>query len=72
MARLDPKSREARRRKAQKGLEGLEYIPRIAKILSEAMIVLAESSEFHKKMVLSEFSKIANKKPTWTIAGRRK
>ena len=72
MARLDPKSREAKRRRAQKRLEGLEYIPRIAKILSEAMIVLAESSVFHKKAVLGEFNKVANEKPTWTIAGRRK
>ena len=72
MARLDPKSREAKRRKAQKRLEGLEYIPRIAKILSEAMIVLAESSVHHKNAVLREFNKVASEKPTWTIAGRRK
>ncbi len=71
MARLDPKSREAVRRKSQKRLERVGFIPRSAKYLSEIMIVLAESSKFHRNEALSEFSRISNQKLSWEVAGRR-
>lgn len=71
MARLDPKSREAVRKKAQKRLEGLNYIPRAATYMSDVLLGLAESSPTYRNVVLSEFSRIANLKPSWEVAGRR-
>ncbi len=71
MPRLDPKSREAVRRKAQKRLEGLDYIPRAASMLSEVLLVLAESSKSRRDSVLAEFGRISNQKPSWGPAGRR-
>ncbi len=71
MARPKHNSRESARRKAQKGLETLGYIPRIAKILSELTIVLVECSDFRRNQVLGEFAKIAGQKLTWTPPPRR-
>lgn len=71
MARLDPKSREATRRRAQKRLEGLDFTPQAAKQLSEVLIMLSECSSQHQLAVLSEFDRTTCQKPTWEVAGRR-
>lgn len=71
MVRAVRNSREARVKRVAKRLEGMSYIPRAAKYLSEILVVLAESSHSQRTMVLGEFGKAVNEKPTWTIAGKR-
>ncbi len=67
MVRPAHNSREAKRRKAQKRLGELDYIPMVAKMLSEVLILLAENKKGEKSFILEAFSEIANQKPTWEV-----
>jgi len=60
-------SREAARRKAQKRLEGLNYTPQTAKLLSELLIILSEENHSVRSYVLGAFSEIVSQKPTWEV-----
>jgi len=70
MVRPALKSREAARRRAQKKLEGIDYIPRAAKHLSEILIVLAEKGGSRRSSVLECFSQITETKITWEVTPR--
>ncbi len=70
MVRPAHKSREAARRRAQKKLEALDYIPRAAKLLSEILITLAEKGPVRTYHVLRVFDEITSTKITWEVAPR--
>ncbi len=70
MVRPAHKSREAARRRAQKKLEALDYIPQAARLLSELLVSLAEKGSARKSHVLHAFHGIAETKITWEIAPR--
>ncbi len=71
MVRPARNSREAKIRRVQKKLEGVDYIPRVAKYLAGILVALSENSQSHRNAILQEFEKAANEKPTWAIAGGR-
>jgi len=70
MVRPAHKSREAARRRAQKKLEALDYIPQAARNLSEILIMLAEKGAPQKRHVMEVFREISDTKITWEIAPR--
>lgn len=70
MVRPAHKSREAARRRAQKKLEALDYIPQAAKLLSEILITLAEKGPAYRNHTIGVFAEIMITKITWEVAPR--
>jgi len=70
MVRPAHKSREAARRRAQKKLEGIDFIPQAARDMSEILICLAEKGDSRRVAVLDCFKQIAFTKITWEVAPR--
>ena len=63
--------RETARRKTEGKLARVGYTPLAAKMLSEVLLVLAESSENHRESVLGHFDLAATQKTPWPIVGKR-